>query len=104
MTNELKHALEVIKKHCDTPKGKSFDERMETLTLPQQIRALKSKFVWYIDRITINYFYTQRKKENPNWIGDFTHIELKGKQREDAIQELEWFKRDIEACISHLKK
>ena len=109
MTAELKHALEVIKKHCDTPKGKSFYEYMDSASLKQRIATLKSNFLHYVDHQTIWYAHNQNEKKHPDyWMGtkhpNYTKVELSKKQREDCIQELEWLKRDVEACISHLKE
>jgi hypothetical protein len=108
MTQELKNALEVIKRHCDTPKGKSFDEYMSTSSLKQQIATLRGRFVSYIDHQTICYYYTQLDKKYPE-AEYFDHptrekVELTEKQRKDCIQELKWFLNDVEACISHLQK
>ena len=104
MNAELKQALEVIKKHCDTPKQKNFYEYMQGATLKQRIETLKSSFLHYVDHQTIHYHYTQFKKNNPDWDGEYNHIELSKKQVEDCLQELHWFEQDIKACISHLKK
>lgn len=104
MNAELKQALEVIKKHCDTPKGKSFYEHMDNASLKQRIESLKSNFLHYVDHQTIHYSYTQFKKKNPDWDGEYNHIELSKKQVEDCLQELHWFEQDIKACIAHLKK
>jgi hypothetical protein len=104
MNVELKNALEVIKKHCDTPKRKSFEETMNGYSLSRRIESLKSYFLHYVDHQTINYHYTQFKKKNPDWDGEFNVVELTNKQREDCLQALRWFENDIKACISHLKK
>jgi hypothetical protein len=108
MTTELKQALEVIKKHCETPKGKSFYEHMDGASLKQRIESLKSNFLHYVDHQTINYMFTQLDKKHPehNYFDHPTRfkVELSKKQREDSIQALKWFKRDIEACISHLEE
>jgi len=104
MTNELKNALEVIKKHCTEPKGKSYYEYMDSSPLKRRIETLKSNFLHYVDHQTIHYHYTQFKKKNPDWDGDYNVVELSKKQVDECIQELEWFKKDIEACIAHLKK
>ena len=108
MNTELKQALEVIKKHCSQPKRKTFEEHMDGSSLKQRIATLKSNFLHYVDRETIWYMHTQNQKKNPDyWMGinhpNYREVELSKKQREDAIAEMEWFKRDIEACISHLK-
>lgn len=108
MKNELKQALEIIKKHCETPKGKSFYEYMDGASLKQRIASLKSNFLHYVDSQTIWYLHTQNEKKHEDyWLGtkhpNYKVVELTKKQREDCIGELEWFKRDIEACISHLK-
>ena len=118
MTTELKNALAVIKKHCETPKGKSFYEYMDTASLKQRIESLKSNFLHYVDHQTIWYSHKQRAaeliKKDPNnekeYLEDlmdhpsYINVELSKRQREDCIDALEWFKKDIEACISHLKK
>jgi hypothetical protein len=107
MNAELKQALEVIKKHCDTPKGKSFYEYMEAASLKQRIESLKSNFLHYVDHQTIWYLHTQLRKIEPDHFKDHPNridVELSKKQREDCIDSLQWFKKDIEACINHLKK
>ena len=104
MNAELKQALEVIKKHCDTPKRKSFEEVINNASLKQRIEILKSNFLHYVDHQTIHYMYTQIKKKNPDWDGDYNVVELSKKQVEDCIQALTWFEQDIKACIAHLKK
>lgn len=107
MTEELKNALAVIKKHCDTPKGKSFDEYMQSATLKQRIESIKGKFLHYVDNQTIWYAHNQRIKQGDSSMldhPDYKNVELSKKQREDCIQVLEWLKRDVEDCISHLKK
>ena len=107
MNKELKQALDVIKKHCEQPKGKSFYEHMDSTSLKQRIETLKSNFLHYVDHQTIWYAHNQEikkgnksMKDHPNYI----NVELTKKQREDCIQSLEWFQSDIKACISHLKK
>lgn len=107
MNTELKQALEVIKKHCETPKGKSFYEHMDEASLKQKIATLRGKFVHYIDHQTICYMYTQLDKKHPEY-DYFDHpsrerVELTNKQRKDCIQELQWFLNDIKACIAHLE-
>lgn len=104
MTTELKQALAVIKKHCETPKGKSYYEYMDSASLKQRIETLKSNFLHYVDHQTINYLYTQERKKNPGLDMEHSIVNLSKKQREDCIDTMEWFKKDIEACISHLKK
>ena len=107
MNAELKHALEVIKKHCDTPKGKSFDEYMQNATLKQRIESITGKFLHYVDHQTIWYAHTQQRKKDPTHFVDHPDridVELSKKQREDCIQALKWLERDVQACISHLEK
>jgi hypothetical protein len=104
---ELQHALEVIKKHCAKPKEKSFYEHMDNCSLKQRIETLKSNFLHYVDHQTIWWMHNQRIKQNPNDSfvkhPNYTNVELSKKQREDCIDALEWFEKDIKACISHLK-
>jgi hypothetical protein len=107
MNAELKQALEVIKKHCDTPKGKSFYEHMDGASLKQRIETLKGNFLHYVDHQTIWYSHNQAIKNGASSMKDhpnYTNVELSKKQREDCIQALHWFERDIKACISHLSK
>lgn len=107
MNQELKQAIDTIKKYCEQPKRKSFEEVMETASLKGRVSTLKSYFLHYVDNITIWYFHNQAikaGKSSMNTHPNYQKVELSNKQREDAIQELEWFKSDIEACISHLKK
>jgi len=106
MNAELKNALEVIKKHCDTPKGKSFDERMQTSTLKQRIEGIKGQFLHYVDSETIWYAHTQIRKQDPTHFADHPDrkdIELSKKQRQDCIQVLKWLESDVKACIKHLE-
>ena len=89
-------------------KTKSFYEQMDSASLKQRIQSLKSKFLHYVDNQTIWYSHNQNEKKDPNyWLGtvhpDYKVVELTEKQRRDCIESLEWFKKDIEACISHLK-
>ena len=107
MNAELKQALEVIKKHCETPKGKSFYERMDSSSLKQRIEILQSQFLHYVDHQTIWYKHTQLRKKDPNHFSDHpdrVDIEFSNKQREDCIQALRWLEADVKACISHLEK
>jgi flagellar basal body rod protein FlgB len=101
---ELQQALDTIKKYCEQPKVKSFHERMDNASLKQRIEMLKTEFLHYVDHQTIHYMYTQIKKKNPDWDGDYNVVELSKKQVEDCLQTLHWFEQDIKACISHLKK
>lgn len=105
MTNELKQALEVIKKHCDTPKGKSFDEYMQGATLKQRIESITGKFLHYVDHQTIWWMYNQLETQDPTLKNhpNYTKVELSKKQREDCIQALSWLERDVKACINHLQ-
>jgi hypothetical protein len=105
---ELQQALEVIKKHCEQPKGKSFYEHMDSASLKQRIETLKSNFLQYVDHETIWYAHTENEKKDKNyWLGtkhpNYKVVELSKKQREDCIQSLKWFEQDIKACISHLE-
>ena len=104
MNTELKQALEVIKRHCETPKGKSFNERMDDYSLKQRIETLTSQFLHYVDHQTIHYYYTEFKKKNPDWDGDYNVVELSKKQKEDCIQALKFLENDVKACIGHLQK
>ena len=114
---ELQHALEVIKKHCEQPKGKSFYEHMDSASLKQRIESLKSNFLHYVDHQTIWFshkkHYEDMVKKDPKNQKEYleelidhpnyTDVELSKKQREDCIEALKWFERDIKACISHLE-
>lgn len=118
MNKELKQAFDTIKKYCEQPKGKSFHEYMDGASLKQRIESLKGKFLHYVDHQTIWFSYKQitaeRIKKDPKnekkYLEDlmdhpnYTDVILSERQRKDCIDALEWFKRDIEACISHLKK
>lgn len=108
MNAEVKNALEVLKKYCSTPKGKDYYEYMKSASLKQRISTIKSNFIHYVDSQTIWYKHTQNQKKDPDyWMGtkhpNYKVVELSKKQREDCISEMEWFKKDIEACINHLK-
>ena len=106
MNTELKQALDVIKKHCETPKRKSFYEYMETATLKQRIESIQGNLLHYVDSITIWYSHNQWIKKGHTELlnhPNYKKVELSKKQREDAIQALNWLKSDIESCISHLK-
>jgi hypothetical protein len=103
---ELEIALDVIKKHCEKPKIKSFYEHMDNASLKQRIESLKSNFLHYVDHQTIWYSHNQNiKKGDKTWLKHpcYINVELSKKQREDCIQALHWFEQDIKACISHLK-
>jgi hypothetical protein len=104
---ELQHALDVIKKHCEKPKSKNFYEHMDSASLKQRIETLKSNFLQYVDHQTIWYSHNQAiKKGSKSMVNhpNYTNVELSKKQREDCIDALQWFEKDIQACISHLKK
>jgi hypothetical protein len=103
---ELQQALEIIKKHCEQPKGKSFYEHMDNASLKQRIETLKSNFLQYVDHQTIWYSHNQAiKKGSKSMVNhpNYTNVELSKKQVEDCIQALRWFEQDIKACISHLE-
>jgi hypothetical protein len=105
--NELQQALDTIKKYCAQPKQKSFYEHMDNASLKQRIETLKSHFLQYVDHQTIWYSHNQAIKKGAKSMSNhpnYTNVELSKKQREDCIDALEWFKKDIEACISHLQK
>ena len=107
MNQELKHALEVIKKHCNQPQRKSFEERMDDASLKQRIETLYSNFLHYVDHQTIWYYHNQLAKQQPGHFEDhpnYTKVELSKKQREDCIQALGWLENSVKECISHLKK
>ena len=63
MNAELKQALEVIKKHCAEPKGKSFYEYMDGASLKQRIECIKGQFLHYVDHQTIWYAHKKRTEE-----------------------------------------
>ena len=106
MNKELKQALEVIKKHCETPKRKSFEEVMDGASLKQRIESISGQFTHYVDHQTIWYAHTQQRKKDPKHFVDHPcriDVELSKKQREDCIQALKWLERDVKACIGHLE-
>jgi len=106
MNVELKHALDTIKKYCEQPKRKSFEEVMENASLKQRIENLRGQFTHYIDHQTIWYLHNKNiKKGDTSWLKhpNYINVELSEKQRKDCLDSLEWFKKDIEYCIGHLK-
>ena len=86
-------------------------EKMKKLSLKNKIYSIKGDFLHYVDYITINYMKTQYNKNNPairNGIDRYTEdqytpIDLSKKEKESSIEYLEWFIKDIESCITHLK-
>ena len=65
-------------------------------------------FLQFVDHETIWYLHNQHIKNNPNHPfkdhPDFCVVELSSQEKEDSIEALKWFLRDIEACISHLEE
>jgi|688.fasta_scaffold350932_1 hypothetical protein len=78
---------------------------LEKKSLANKVATIKSTFLGYVDTETLNYYKTQLVMDNPDLYNDldYREVKLSKKQREDAIAELQWFKRDIEACIAHLE-
>lgn len=118
MNNELKQALEVIKKHCNQPQRKDFYERMDGLSLKQRIETIKGLLLHYVDHQTIWYSYKQivaeRIKSDPNnekeYLEDlydhpnYTDVNLTERQRKDCLDALHWLEQDVKACKAHLTK
>jgi len=77
-------------------------EQIEKKSLAEKINHLRSEFLMYVDTKTISYFKTRlglKKEDGHNYIT----VNLTKRQREDAIEALKWFKRDIEECLKHLE-
>ena len=102
MNNQLKEALKLISDKC---KETNYHEQMKSKSLTQRISTLRGSFVGYVDTITINYCKTLQQKQTPGYWDDdqYTPTELTNRERANAINEMEIFIRDIEACIAHLK-
>lgn len=102
MNTELKEALKVITEKC---KQSNYHEQMKAKSLSQRVYSLKGNFLHYVDNITINYLKTQQEKEQPGcWEDHYVPTELSKREINNSIAEMEWFIKDIEACINHLKK
>lgn len=107
MTNskEVKSALKLISQQLKQTTYSEYNDKLKSQSLDKIIYHLKSKFVHHIDVVTMNYLKTQQNKKSPGTFDDneYTPTELSKGEKERAIQNLLWFKSDIEACISHLK-
>jgi hypothetical protein len=77
-------------------------QQIEKKSIADRVRHLKSEFLMYVDTKTIAYRKTvlDLPQEDGN---TYTPVNLTKQQREDAIEALRWFKRDIEDCIKHLE-
>jgi hypothetical protein len=101
MNEKLKEALKVVNEQCKKP---DYYEQMKQKSLFQRVSSLKSNFLHYVDNITINYLKTQHEKQQPGCWGDhYVPTELSKREIDNSIAEMEWFIRDIQACINHLK-
>ena len=80
-------------------------KELQKKSLANKVATIRSTFLGHVDVETINYYKTQLVNNNQDLYGDldFRKVELSKKQREDAIGEMEWFIRDIKACINHLQ-
>ena len=96
---ELQAALKLINEKCKEP---NFYKQLEEKSLSNRIATLKSTFLSYVDAETINYRKTQIVKNHPDHDLEYRPVELSNREIEKALDELHWFKRDIEACINHL--
>jgi hypothetical protein len=79
---------------------------MKQKSLFQRVSSLKSNFLHYVDNITINYAKTQMYKTSNDPLeeyDEYTTIELSKSEKEKAIEYMEYFIKDIQACINHLK-
>ena len=82
-----------------------FHEQLEKQSLTNRVYNIKSLFLSYVDNLTINYQLTQIFKKHPNTMErDYKVVELSNKQKQDAITEMKYFIKDIEACIAHLEE
>ena len=102
MNSELKQALKVITEKCKQP---DYYEQMNAKSLSNRVYSLKCEFLHFVDKVTLNYLKTQQEKEEPGcWSNHYVHTELTKREKDKAIEEMKWLIKDIEACISHLKK
>lgn len=107
MTQEVKNALKVINSQLKETTYKEYHDKISNQSLSKRIAHLKGDFLQWVDTTTINYSKTQLYKSSNDPIeeyDDYKVVELSKREIENSIEQLEWFKRDIEACISHLKK
>ena len=102
MNTELKEAIKLITEKCKQP---NHHEQMKAKSLSNRIYSLKGDFLHYVDTVTINYMKTQHnKKDADHWDFDqYTPTELSKSEKQKAIEYMEWFVKDIQSCISHLK-
>jgi hypothetical protein len=103
MDTQLKNALAIITKKCKEQPTKSFYQVLSEKSLHQRVAMIRTAVVGYVDGDTINYYYTQKAKNNPGMIGKYRVVELTTAQKNKAIEELNWLLNDVEACIAHLK-
>lgn len=106
MTQELKEALQLISEKCKQAEKPTFYQQMEKQSLSNRIASIKATFLMYVDTVTLNYHKTQYYKKNPDALMEYdehTVVDLTTKERENAIQEMRWFLKDIQECITHLE-
>jgi len=77
-------------------------EQIKKKSLANKIYHVKSDFLMYVDTQTIAYFKTKTGLSQEEG-HECTPVKLSKQQREDALEALKWFKRDIEQCINHLE-
>jgi hypothetical protein len=82
----------------------NFHEQLEKQSLSNRVSTLRSQFLSFVDNETINYALTQHYKIHPNTLEkDYRVVELSNKQKQDVIEQMKYFIKDIEACIAHLE-
>ena len=104
MEKELKEALALIAEKCKEP---NLYQQMSKKSLSNRIASIKGEFLHWVDNETIWYSHNVRIKKNPNDSmkdhPDYKLVELSNRERQNAIEQLQWLLRDVEDCISHLE-
>lgn len=78
-------------------------DQFDKKPLSEKIYHLKGQFLMHIDTVTLAYRKTFLDLPQEDGFR-YKETNLSKQQREDAIDALRWFKRDIEECIKHLEE
>ena len=87
--------------------NKKIENPLKKMTLFNRIFSIKGEFLHYVDSVTLNYFKTKHYEEHPDddlkEYDVYEPTELSKKQKEDSIEMMKYFIKDIEQCIWHLE-
>jgi hypothetical protein len=101
-SKELQAALKLVNDACKKP---NFYEQLESKSLSNRIATIKSAILMYVDSETINYYKTEMAKKDRERARhmQYRHVELSKREREKAIDEMNWLIQDLVSCINHLQ-